>query len=111
MAHPVLIEHQPPDGWKVLTEEFLIYCYNECGIASPGLHEGDCEYRTADGRTFKQVMIPDHQWHAMYPAFKSWIAATAHCSAWIEHGRIWISDDTSQHLRECERIPTDQRQK
>lgn len=110
MAHPVLIEHQPPDGWKVLTEEFLFFCYNECGIASPGLHEGDCEYRTADGRTFKQVMIPDHQWRAMYPAFKSWIAATAHCSAWIEHGRIWISDDTSQHLRECERIPTDQRQ-
>ena len=104
MAQSVFIEHATPDGWQAASEQFLLYCYNECGIKSPGLHEGELEYITPDNRAFKQLSIPDHQWSKMYPAFTKWIAETDIASAWVEHGRLWISDDTSVHLRECFRI-------
>jgi hypothetical protein len=104
MAQSVFIEHATPDGWQAASEEFLLYCYNERGIKSPVLHEGDFEYITSDNRAFKQLSIPGHQWSELYPAFTQWIADTNHRSAWVEHGRLWISDGTSVHLKDCRRV-------
>ena len=107
MANSIFIQHDPTDDWQLLVTAFIEHCRASHAIQDPTVVKGSFEYITPNGRAFLQLSVPDKQWSQMYPAFKDWAGLNSHHSAWIEHGRIWISDDTSHHLRDCQRVETD----
>ena len=100
MAQSVFIEHATPDGWQAASEQFLLYCYNQTWNANHrGFTKANLNTSPLTIAHSNSSQLPDHQWSKMYPAFTKWIAETDVASAWVEHGRLWISDDTSVHLR------------
>ena len=107
MANSIFIQHDPANDWQLLVTAFIEHCRASHAILDPTVAKGSFEYITPNGRAFLQLSVPDKQWSQMYPAFKDWAGLNSHHSAWIEHGRIWISDGTSHHLRDCQRIETD----
>lgn len=94
------IEKQNTDGSESLIDDFLTFSEKK-GLPISKLQKGGKEIITLNARCFKQVLMPDHQWGDFYSIFIQWSDHYSMSYAWTGHARIWISDGTSYHLKDC----------